>query len=398
MKILTRKIYVIISILLSSLVLYTSAMACKYTVRDIGFTDLGSNAYQLCLYVDDKISSEKVTTIERLAFAAFLDANVQTEIIHIDRQKDHAAMKYLRTQKDISIPAAVLVDPEGNSLMIPFSYDQENMNESLWRLIEKVISSPFRDKIVDQVSETYGSVLLIEGINVEKNREAKQAIKGAITDILEVMKLMPKPVKEPPQMLAITKEASPSESVLLWSLGVSTEVMDEPQIAIIYSRGRRIGPVLRGTEITRENIFSLLAIIGADCECGLDRSVMLGKMIPLRWERKIQEKLIHILGFDVENPLIKSEMRQILSMTPAVQKGMNSNSPLSAYREGVIKFNPAVSVAPTIAGDQFRTQESSEPDSSENFFLRIGVYSFGTILIIVLLIGIVIYIRAKKRR
>jgi hypothetical protein len=380
------------------LLFYQSAQACKYTVRDIGFTDLGSGTYQLCIYVDDQIPAEKVTTIERIAFAAFLDANVEAEVIHIERQKDHPALKFFQAQKNISPPAAILVDPLGETLRLPFHNDQKNINESVWRLIEKVVSSPFRKEIIDLITDTYGTVLLIEGKNSDKNRQAKNAISDAIGNITHMMELMPKPIKGPPQLVVLSEESFSEEAVLLWSLGVSTKDTDAPQLAILYSRGRRIGPILKGVEITKDNIFSLLAIIGADCECGLDRTIMLGKMIPLRWEKQIQEKLIPILGFDVENPLIKTEMRQILSMSPTLQKGVNSKSPLSAYKEGIIKFNPAASAAPLVSADQFRDPASSESRSSGNFFLRIGAYSFGGILLIVIIIGSVIFVRARKRQ
>jgi len=397
MNLSIKKRFLMVQIFILHLILFASAFACKYTVRDIGFTDLGLNTYKLCIYVDDQTTPKQVTTIERISFAAFLDANVEAEIIHVKRNKEHLAMKYIQSEKELSLPAAVLVDPNGETIKMPFTKDEKDMNESLWRLIEKVVSSPLRSQIIDMLTTTYGSVLLIEGKDAEKNRLAKKAVSEAIENISQMMQLMPKPIKEPPRMLVAAKEVFPAESVFLWSLGIPSEVLEDPQIAILYSRGRRIGPVLKGAEVNRENIFSLLAIIGADCECGLDRSVMLGKMIPLRWEKKIQEQLIPILGFDVENPLIKTEMKQILSMSPSLQKGMNSKSPLSAYKEGVIKFNPAASSAPIVSADQFRDPGSSESDSSSNFFLRIGAYSFGTILLIVIIVGAVIYFRARNK-
>ncbi len=397
MKLLTRKTDIVTRIFVLSLVLFTSAFACKYTVRDIGFTDLGSTTYQLCIYVDNTTSQEAVATIERIAYAAFLDANVETEIIHTGLQSDHPAMDYFRLQKITSMPAVILAGPDGNTLMLPFSYTQEKFKESLWRLIEKVVSSPLRKKIVDMVTNTYGAVLLVEGKNKGKNRQAEKIILGAIGDILQMMILMPKPIKEPPQMIVLSEQAFSEETVLLWSLGTLVKETEEPQVVILYSRGRRIGPVLKGTEITRDNIFSLLAIIGADCECGLDRSVMLGKMIPLRWEREVQAGLIHLLGFDVENPMVKSEMRQILSMSPALQGGKKSNSPLSAYREGIIKFDPVSSV-PTVSSDPFRASGYSESESTGNFFIRMGLYSFSGIIFIVLVIGCFIFIRARQGR
>ena len=86
MNLFTQQTTFIARLIILHLVLFTSAFACKYTVRDMGFTDLGSTTYQLCMYVDNTTSQEAVATIERIAYAAFLDANVETEIIHTGLQ------------------------------------------------------------------------------------------------------------------------------------------------------------------------------------------------------------------------------------------------------------------------------------------------------------------------
>ncbi|MCK5457743.1 MAG: hypothetical protein KAI45_11500, partial [Melioribacteraceae bacterium] len=171
---------------------------------------------------------------------------------------------------------------------------------------------------------------------------------------------------------------------------------DQPQVAILYGRGRRIGPVLRGKEIGKDNIFSLLAIIGADCECGLDRSVMLGKMIPLRWEKEIQIELAEQLGFDVENPMIKSEMSQILSLSVDLQNGKNSKSPLSAYKEGIIKFDTPPTV-PTVSSRSLQAPESSESNSDNNIIIYQILYSLIGIFVLILFISYYIFVRAKKK-
>ena len=397
MILLTRYTFFHAIFILFNLVWCTSAFACKYTVRDIGFTDLGPTEYRLYLYVNNMTPKDIVSGFERLAYAAFLDANVEAEIINIDRQTDHPAMQYFGLHKIISMPAAVLAGQEGNTLMLPFSFTNEKFNESIWRLLENVVSSPLRSKIINLVKNRYGAVLLIKGNNNENNRQAEQTISGANKDISQVLKLMPKPIEGPPQMIVISEEDFSKEKVLLWSLNAGGKETGQTQVVILYGRGRRIGPVLKGKEITRDNIFSLLAIIGADCECGLDRSVMLGKMIPLRWEKEIQAELSHQLGFDVENPIIKMEMSQILSLSPDLQEGKNSKSPLSAYREGIIRFD-SVSSSPTVSSNLFRAPEASESHSTDNFIIYLLLYSTGGILTIVLVFGCFVFLRAKMRR
>lgn len=392
MRFLARGITLFWLIFCFQLVWFVSVFACKYTVRDIGFTDLGATEYKLYFYVDKTIHKEMISTFDQLTFASFLDANVESEIIHIDRQTDHPAMSYLKHQKNRSIPAIILVDADEGTLLLPFSYTSENFKESIWSLIEQIASSPMRKKIINLVKSTYGAVLLIEGNNEEMNRRAKLTISSAIKDISGALKLMPKLIENPPQMIVLSKSDFLEENVLLWSLNAGRKNTDYPQVAILYGRGRRIGPVLTGKEVVKENIFSLLSIIGADCECGLDRSVMLGKMIPLRWEKEIQEELAEQLGFDVENPMVKSEISQILSISTSLQESNNSKSALSAYKEGIIKFNSTPS-APTVSSRSFQSPESNS--NSDVVFSQI-LYSLIALVILILSVSYYIFVRAKK--
>ena len=378
------------------LVWSVSAFACKYTVRDIGFTDLGAIEYKLYFYVDKTTPKEIISTFEQLTYAAFLDANVEIEIIHLDQQSDHPAISYLNQQKNISVPVIILADAEENTLLLPFSYTNENFNESLWRLIEQVVSSSMRKKIIKIVKNTYGAVLLIEGNNEEINHQARKAISGTIQDITNALKLMPKLIENPPQMIVMSKSDISKEKVLLWSIKAGVKRSDLPQVAVLYGRGRRIGPILRGKKIVKDNIFNLLAIIGADCECGLDRSVMLGKMIPLRWEKEIQTELAEQLGFDVENPMIKSEMSQILSLSSSLMGGKNSKNPLSAYKEGIIKFNTSPST-PTVSSRAFQAPESLEYNSKNDFVIHIILYSLSGIFVFIIVISYYIFVKKKIR-
>jgi hypothetical protein len=397
MKLLARQIFLILFILISHSIYYSTAFACKYTVRDIGFTDLGSSPYQLYFYVDDQTPEEMVSAFQRIAYAALLDANIETETIHTDQPSQNPAMNYFRSQKNAALPVVILANSYGNQILLPFSYTNENYKEAVWKIIENVVTSPLRKKIIDLVANTYGAVLLIEGKNNQNNRRAKNAISTAIEDISQVLQIMPKPIKEPPQIVVISWQVFDQEKVLLWSLDVNVTETDEPQIVILYGRGRRIGPVIKGTDISKENLFSLLAIIGADCECGLDRSIMLGRMIPLRWERKIQSDLVKSLGFDVENPMVKSEMSQILSMTPSIQGNKNALNPLMAYREGIVKFDNIPSV-PTVSSDPFRADVSSESEAAGSPLFRMGMILGGGIIVIVLAIAGIIFVRTKRRK
>ena len=58
MKIFVKKNYLFAFILIINLFLYSQAFSCRYTVRDIGFTDIGSTPYRLYFYVDNNTPEE----------------------------------------------------------------------------------------------------------------------------------------------------------------------------------------------------------------------------------------------------------------------------------------------------------------------------------------------------
>ena len=381
--------------LLIILLSITNGFGCKYTVRDIGFTDLGRVEYELYFFADRQTPADMVSSFEKLAYAAFLDANIKARVIDIEEQKDHPAAKYLKKLNINSFPVVILVSPDGDALNLNFSGTDKNFNERLWHLIESTVSSPMRKKITAVIKDNYGAVLFVEGKDKEKNRKAKNVIKAAVKDIAQIMKLMPKPIENPPQIIDFYKKDFTKEMVLIWSLKLDAQ-FNEPQLVVLFGRGRRIGQVLKGAEITKENLFSMLAIVGADCECGLDRSIMLGKMMPLRWDKEIQAEMTGQLGFDVENPMIKSEMSQILSIAPS-QRGKNAQNPLSVYKEGIVKFD-SIPTTPTVSSSAFRAPAVSGKGAQESSIFYIALYSLAGIFLIVLLAGYFIYKRNRKER
>ena len=200
-------------ILVINLVTYSIAFSCKYTVRDIGFTDLGSSAYKLYLYFDNNTPQEIVSTFQRITYAALLDANVETETIDVNEQSQHQALSFLNSQSIKSLPAVILVSSDSSAFHLPFVYSNNNYNEPVWQIIEKVVSSPLREKIITSVATTYGVVLLLEGKDKKKNSLAQKTLASAIEDISQVLDIMPKPIKEPPQLMEVSQQQLLQEKV-----------------------------------------------------------------------------------------------------------------------------------------------------------------------------------------
>ncbi len=284
------------------------AWACRYNVLEVGFIDLGIEPYHLFGYVTNEMSPESVSALRDALEMALVDTNVRFELIHTGRDTDHPALEHLARHGIREFPAAVLVSPEGQSLPVALT----GLNVSPRQAVGAVLASAARAEILRKVAECYGVVLVIEGPDAAANALARDAAQAAVTHVAAQMDFMPKPIANAPQVVTLAAESVANEKLLLWSLGAEPVDINEPHAAIFYGRGRWIGPLFRGEQITKENLEQVLFVIGADCECGLDHRWLQGTMLPARWDEGLQATVAKTLGFDPESPMIKMEMLSIV--------------------------------------------------------------------------------------
>ncbi|MBI2927563.1 MAG: hypothetical protein HYY24_17850 [Verrucomicrobia bacterium] len=294
-----------------------SAWACKYSVRDVGFVGLEAVPYRVCCFVHRQADKDFAELLKQTASVMFFDANVELELIDPELQTDHAAMRLARAHNLERFPAAILVSADERSLPLPIDLAaHQSVKDQVWSLLEGIISSRRRDELLRQLPAAYAVVVLVESKDAAANERARLAIRSAIAEITQQMPQMPKPVKVPPQMLALRPDEVAAEATWLWGLGLEIDAAQEPQVAVLYGRGRRIGPNLGGPQISAARLREILAVIGQDCECDLDRSWMQGPVIPARWDGDMRETVLKSLGFDPESPLVKVEISQILARGP----------------------------------------------------------------------------------
>ena len=331
----------IASILLGFCFQIHALFACRYNVRETGFLYLGSRPYYFYGYVNEDTPAHMTSTFKQISHALLKDSNIHFELIHIRHQKDHPAIKHLDLWQVHSYPAAILVSPDGQSLILQVHKKDEPFDRTLKLTIQNILSSPKREEIIEKAMETYGVILLLEGKDTEKNNRAREAISSAIERITRQMRLMPKRITHPPAWISVTPESYSRERILLWSLGLDDDKINAPHAAVFYGRGRWIGPLMNAREITETNLANILYVVGADCECGFDLSWVQGTMLPAAWGEKRQSTVAKFLGFDPENPMVKREMSRILlkgsSFYPGVPVrtpgiGTKSKSPLAPNR------------------------------------------------------------------
>ncbi len=388
--------------------------ACQYNVREIGFADFGTQQYYLFGYVNEQTNEDLITSFKQTANTIFMDSNIRFELVNIDTQKTHPAIKYLSPDSKAPLPALVFVSSEGKTIPIALPATNVAFREKVFSVMDDVVSSPVRKKLLEQLADTYGIVLLIEGNDAEKNEKAKKIVQTSIKNISSQMHTMPKSIAVPPKFIALTRDSFKKEKILLWSLGVELEKTDEPVVIVMYGRARMMGPAIPGELITEERLTGVLAVIGADCECGLDRKWILGKMIPARWDEKIQAKITKQIGFDPENPMVKTEMSQIIRFGHNSQfnKEKTDSFPTAAfgYQELVIEFDKGeepeqtepqqapVSDIPIVKAEvcepqlEVVTPAQTKPQLQNLVYVAVGLVS------IILIIGIVVIVRSARKK
>ncbi len=318
-----------------------TAVACRYTVRDVGFIDLGASTYRMYVLVRDDTPKTLVETVKQVSYVSLLDTNIELEVVNVDRQKDHPAMQAVEDWRIESFPAAVLSSPHGPTLRLPLLAPGKPAKTAVESCMKRAATSPKREEILRHIVHGYCLVLLIEGKDAARNRRAESAITAAIDEITRIMDQMPKPTKEPPRLVRLPVSQRAREEVLLWCLGIGPDAEPGPRAAVLYGRARWIGPLFEDEAITQERLADLLSLVGSSCECGLDRRFMLGVSLPLRWDERAQKESVKGLGFDPENPMVKVEVSRILSMGPnsGTQVTGTSGLGVAGYSEQVVEFD-----------------------------------------------------------
>jgi hypothetical protein len=165
----------------------------------------------------------------------------------------------------------------------------------------------------------FAVVLLIESDEPQKNQQATLAIETSLMQIAQQMAFMPKRIQAPPVLVRLTPEDAVQHHPFLRELGIQDR--SAPATMILYGRLRTMGPVFFGEDITDKTLTAYLSVIGADCECDLDRRLLHTPMLIHHWPRPMYEAATEALGFDPEHPEVKMEISQIIADHGPVDTG-----------------------------------------------------------------------------
>jgi hypothetical protein len=297
--------------LLIGLLLTAAVCACQYNVRDIGFVDLKHSTTRLYVFLADD-TPEGRASVQTLLNDQLYETTVAAELM-------------LPTSKNAAVdtpehlPAVVLVSPRGRSLVIPLDTPGKTLLENLSDLTTQLTRSSFKTSLLAQAAKHFAVALLIESDVAIKNQQASLTLETSFMHITQQMAFMPKRIQSPPVRVTLTPEEAVQHRVLLWELGI--EPNKAPAVAILYGRLRTMGPVLVSEDISEDTLSAYLGVIGADCECDLDRRLLHTPMLAHHWPRSMYEAVTESLGFDPEHPEVKMEVSQIITAHGPVRTG-----------------------------------------------------------------------------
>lgn len=333
-----------------------SAWACRYSVRDTGFVDLGLESYRLKWVPEAGGASDLSGVLRPQAEALLRDSNLVWEDDASPEGFPGTAGLHLR-------------DVEGRILSLPVSSPSDAA--AVLRGIEMAAVSPLRERVYREGLRAYAVVLLFEGTDGSANDRVRRDAESAIAATARLLSSMPKPVETPPQLVAVSLKDQAAETVLVWGLGLEPAPSDSPRIAIVYGRGRRLGLPLEGPLITQTALRDRLLLIGQDCECDLDRAWLRGPLLPGRWGRELQQAALDALGFDPGNPMVRAEISRIVErgpQNPGRRRPPSSGSSLGYSEESVetppgAEAEPADPTATSVASGVSVVPASSVPQS-----------------------------------
>lgn len=337
------------------------ADACRYSVREVGFVDLDRSPYRLYVFHAGDVDRKLLDELERSAALRLRDANVELSVVNMAKEPEHAGEKYLPDEPAGSGLRAVLVSADERVLAIDLGEGAPQIAAA----VESIVESRARDAIRDAIVDAYCVVVLIEGPDDTENEHARTTVKESVDRMTQGLGSVEKPTEVGPKVVEIPRSAHGDERVLLWALGMEPEHVEHPGVALLFGRARRIGSVLRGDRVEADELARLMMFVGASCECGLDRSWMQGPMLPIRWDRSVQERLAKHLGFNPENPMVKMEMSQILAQG-SDGAGLRFDDPFMGYREfGGTSEGPGGTADVSIAEEAPVAQDETLKETAE---------------------------------
>jgi hypothetical protein len=282
---------------LTLLLFMPAAFAEKYSVRDVGFTDLETKPYRIIMVVKD-LKAAGVKQQQTLLHKQIEHANVALSVFAADNKALAQELKPVKPPANVTKPLYWIVTDTQISMFDPA------------QSMQHLLTSPLRNDIYEKVTRSLCAVVLIESRDDVANHIARKKAEHVLQQINEVRRRFDKAPDEDVELATLKLDERDKESWTLWGLDENVKTADKPKLAVFYGKMRRAGPLLEGTDWKEETLFARIAILAQTWEADA-RPQVAGPALPYAssaWPGK------ESLGFDPIQDADKIKL--ILSKAP----------------------------------------------------------------------------------
>lgn len=374
-------------------------LACRYTVRDIGFAALRSHEYAIVLSwtagVDEPLNSLRAELADRLSQSLKAHLAGSNVTVMVDQRRSTERLKGSSAENAVPTPPVADGDENNQRIQIEF-VDRLGRAIALTDRVESLLESDdiaaWLDQnvfisVMDQVSretlESFAHLLIVEGSDEKANQAVHAVAEQAMAAIQRLEPLLPRPIAFPLRKIVVRADNRQHQPLLNWLL--DNHDASSPLLAVVYGRGRMAGSVMKGSGLTLQEVLAQLALVGQSCECETDRAWLDESSLPFRWDSATRGRASSFLGFDPDSPLVRAEMLRIVSQSAkslGKERGSSGeNSPdsiariLLGYSE--TQLNDSKEPSDLAADIQANSQQafSSNADQSDSLGKPAGVQS-----------------------
>ena len=288
------------------------AHACPYSIRDAGFIVRETKPYQLVFLTQNaQIPQYEELLADALASGARAEqlrhANLSAEVLGTERDAGHDAVKALLQSPTEAVrqgrAVSALLSPNGK-LLAQAPVGKTEAKNPLADVLAACLDSEARRQIVRGIIKNWCVLLVVTGDDPRQNAQVREAVQSAARSMVGFQPEMGDKIRKAPPVVTLSRaQAKVKEATLLQSLGLSEEGATKAQVAVLFGRLRRLGPILNGAQISEPTLRKAMRLLGRNCTCTADPASILGPSAPIVWDADRQAETVEALGFDPDSPI-----------------------------------------------------------------------------------------------
>jgi len=337
--------------------LFVNGFACRFTIRDIGYSRLNVETYLVRFSSDTLQNRALYRAFKKIAYDNSVSSNLNYKIFH----------------KTDQLPLLECSNSRGDIILEQKISSAKDVRD----FYNTLLFSPLQRAMYRDFDNAFA---YIAAFYDENDKQIDIAVDKALMQFKKIAPDLDKEITENIIKIIIHTDKRAQEAALLRAMDIDPDEK-KALVAVFYGRGRLADKVLVGEEITAANLLNRLVMLGTDCECGIDLSPLLQNAIPFNWDKKMSKDVAAMLGFDVDNPLILIEMGQILSKEP-LETGKSNFS----FAPQTIDLDKALG----------KNKKKEDIKPVPNTAIRTSLIIFTVLVFIIISAGLVIFFRRER--